>query len=131
MPGHPLAGGATGGPGRAAADLFDGATWLLTPTASTGDEHLQRVERFVESVGAHPTRLDPETHDRVLAATSHLPHAVANLLVQHVSGDAVGYAGAALREMTRVAGANPAIWVWVAFGTTVVPVSAMSPLIFS
>jgi prephenate dehydrogenase len=110
VPGHPLAGGATGGPARASADLFDGATWVLTPTASTGAGHVERLERFVESVGAHPARLDPETHDRVLALTSHLPHAVANLLVQQMSDDAVGYAGAALREMTRVAGANPAIW---------------------
>jgi prephenate dehydrogenase len=110
VPGHPLAGGATGGPARASADLFDGATWVLTPTPATGADHVDRVERFVESVGAHPARLDPETHDRVLALTSHLPHAVANLLVQQMSDDAVGYAGAALREMTRVAGANPAIW---------------------
>ncbi|MES1247303.1 MAG: prephenate dehydrogenase/arogenate dehydrogenase family protein [Actinomycetota bacterium] len=110
VPGHPLAGGATGGPGRASADLFDRATWILTPTPASGADHVRRVEQFVTSIGAHAARLDPETHDRVLALTSHLPHVVANLLVQHVTDEAVGFAGAALREMTRVAGANASVW---------------------
>ena len=113
VPGHPLAGGPSGGPARAAADLFDGAAWLLTPNDATGAAQLELVERFVASLGARPVRLDPETHDRVLAYTSHLPHVLANLLMRNVasSGDeALGYAGASLREMTRVAGANPDMW---------------------
>jgi prephenate dehydrogenase len=113
VPGHPLAGGATGGPARAVADLFDGATWFLTPVASTDAIRVELVERFVASLGARTIKLDAETHDRLLALTSHLPHALANLLMQSVAqaGDeALGYAGASLREMTRVAGANPAVW---------------------
>ena len=113
VPGHPLAGGASGGPTRATADLFDGATWVVSPTATSGAEHVQRVEELVRALGARPIRLDAETHDRLLALTSHLPHALANLLVQDVAAggdDALGFAAAALREMTRVAGANPAIW---------------------
>jgi prephenate dehydrogenase len=89
--------------------LFDGATWILAPTAATGAEHLGRIRAFAESLGAHVTELDAQTHDRMLALTSHLPHAIANLLVQSV-GDAGAYAGPAFREMTRVAGANAAIW---------------------
>ncbi len=113
VPGHPLAGGASGGPGRATADLFDGATWILSPTAASGDEHVRRVDELVRALGARPTRLDAERHDRLLALTSHLPHALANLLVQDVAAggdEALGFAAAALREMTRVAGANPGIW---------------------
>ena len=113
VPGHPLAGGSTGGPGRAAADLFDGATWFLTPTDTTDDAAIQLVERFVGSLGAHPVRLAADEHDRLLAFTSHLPHALANLLMRAVAGageNALGYAGASLREMTRVAGANAAVW---------------------
>jgi prephenate dehydrogenase len=110
VPGHPLAGGASGGPARATADLFDGATWIVSPTPASGDEHVARVEAFVSSVGARAVRLDAEAHDRVLALTSHLPHVVANLLVEHIGDEEAGYAGAALREMTRVAGANPGIW---------------------
>ncbi|HEY5058543.1 MAG TPA: prephenate dehydrogenase/arogenate dehydrogenase family protein [Gaiellaceae bacterium] len=116
VPGHPLAGGATGGPTRAAADLFDGATWFLTPLASTTPDHLAVVEGFVQLLGAHVVRLDAGEHDRLLALTSHLPHALANALMRQIARASVGHdeplahAGAALREMTRVAGANAAIW---------------------
>jgi prephenate dehydrogenase len=113
VPGHPLAGGSTGGPGRASADLFDGAVWVLTPLPATEPSRLEAVERFVASLGARPVRLEPEHHDRLLAFTSHLPHAVANVLMRVAAGagdDALGYAGASLREMTRVAGANPEVW---------------------
>jgi prephenate dehydrogenase len=109
VPGHPLAGGASGGPARAAADLFDAATWILSPTTTSGAEHVARVRAFVESIGASVTELDAATHDRILGLTSHLPHALANLLVLDV-GETADYAGPALREMTRVAGANPSIW---------------------
>jgi len=111
--GHPLAGGATGGPARASADLFDGAVWFLTPSANADPSRIETVERFVAALGARTVRLDAGDHDRLLAMTSHLPHALANLLMRAVAGsgeDALGYAGASLREMTRVAGANPAIW---------------------
>jgi prephenate dehydrogenase len=113
VPGHPVAGGASGGPARAAADLFDGATWFLTPLAASDPSRVELVERFVSALGAHPIRLDAAAHDRILALTSHLPHALANLLMQSAAAagdDALGYAGASLREMTRVAGANPAVW---------------------
>jgi prephenate dehydrogenase len=113
VPGHPLAGGHTGGPARAAADLVDASTWLLTPLAATDPERLALVERFVVSLGARVVRLDANDHDRLLALTSHLPHALANLLMRRVAAggdEALGYAGASLREMTRVAGANPGIW---------------------
>ena len=116
VPGHPVAGGATGGPGRAAADLFDGATWFLAPTDASSAESIGLVERFVGSLGARAVRTDAAAHDRLLALTSHLPHALANLLMLRVAVAAeedeapLAFAGASLREMTRLAGANAAIW---------------------
>jgi prephenate dehydrogenase len=117
VPGHPLAGGATGGPARASADLFDGATWFLTPVAATDPDRYRLVHGFVASLGAVPVAIDPQAHDRLVALTSHLPHALANLLVNqagagHIEGhDPLAAAGGSLRDMTRVAGANPRIWV--------------------
>jgi prephenate dehydrogenase len=116
VPGHPVAGGVTGGPGRAAADLFDAATWFLTPTGASSAEGVSLVERFVASLGAHAVRMDAAAHDRLLALTSHLPHALANLLMLRVAEAAadddspLAFAGASLREMTRLAGANAAVW---------------------
>ena len=116
VPGHPVAGGAAGGPARAAADLFDAATWFLTPTDTSAAESVALVERFVASLGARTVRTDAEAHDRLLALTSHLPHALANLLMLRVAEAAgeddapLAFAGASLREMTRLAGANAAVW---------------------
>jgi prephenate dehydrogenase len=116
VPGHPVAGGASGGPARAAADLFDAATWFLTPTEASSPESVELVERFVASVGARAVRTDAAAHDRLLALTSHLPHALANLLMLRVAEAAadddapLAFAGASLREMTRLAGANAAVW---------------------
>jgi prephenate dehydrogenase len=72
---------------------------------------------FVASLGAHPVAIDPAAHDRLVALTSHLPHALSNLLVNQAGTTRVGgheplaSAGGSLRDMTRVAGANPHIWV--------------------
>jgi prephenate dehydrogenase len=112
VPGHPVAGGATGGPARAAADLFDAATWFLAPNEASSTESVALVERFVASLGARAVRTDAESHDRMLALTSHLPHALANLLMLRVAEDeeSLAFAGASLREMTRLAGANAAVW---------------------
>jgi len=116
VPSHPVAGGTTGGPDRAAADLFDAATWFLTPTQASSVDSIALVERFVASLGARPVRTDAEAHDRLLALTSHLPHVLANLLMLRVAeaaaeGDEpLAFASASLREMTRLAGANAAVW---------------------
>jgi prephenate dehydrogenase len=116
VPGHPVAGGATGGPARAAGDLFDAATWFLTPTEASAPESVALVGRFVASLGARAVHTGAEEHDRLLALTSHLPHALANILMLRVADAAaaddapLAFAGASLREMTRLAGANAAVW---------------------
>ncbi len=112
VPGHPVAGGETSGPDRAAAELFDGATWFLTPRAVNDDDRIAALERFVTALGARPVRRDAAEHDRLLALTSHLPHALANALMRVAANQegALEAAGASFREMTRVAGANSAVW---------------------
>jgi len=112
VPGHPVAGGESSGPDRAAAELFDGATWFLTPGPGTEPARVDAVERFVSVLGARPVRRDAAEHDRLLALTSHLPHALANALMRLAAAEvgALESAGASFREMTRVAGANGAVW---------------------
>ena len=134
VPGHPVAGGATGGPGRAAADLFDAATWFLTPTEASSADSVALVERFVASLGARAVRTDAGAHDRLLALTSHLPHALANLLMLRVAEAAteddapLAFAGASLREMTRLAGANAAVWSDIFLGNADEIVTALDGL---
>jgi prephenate dehydrogenase len=115
--GHPLAGAETAGVEHAREDLFDGATWYLTPAeGSTKGVLYERLHRLLASLGAHPTAIDPDTHDRLMACVSHLPHVLANLLVGGAAGvlgdDAARLpaVGPSFRDATRVAGANSAIW---------------------
>ena len=115
--GHPLAGAETQGPAHARPELFEGATWFLTPGASTDSARYRSLHGFVASLGAVPVAVDPGAHDRLLALTSHLPHALANLLLNQVASNRIeghaplAAAGGSFRDMTRVAGANPRIWI--------------------
>ena len=115
--GHPLCGSEAHGPAHARADLFESATWFLTPTASTDPPRYRTLHAFVASLGAVPVAVDPDAHDRLLALTSHLPHALANLLLNQAgAGRIEGHepldaTAGSFRDMTRVAGANPRIWV--------------------
>jgi prephenate dehydrogenase len=115
--GHPICGAETRGPRRASAELFEGATWFLTPLPATGPERYRAAHSLVASLGARPVAIDPSAHDRLVAVTSHLPHALANVLLNQagtsrVDGhDPLSAAGGSLRDMTRIAGANPRIWV--------------------
>ena len=115
--GHPICGAETRGPGRASAELFEGATWFLTPLPATEPERYRAVHSLVASLGARPVAIDPSAHDRLVAVTSHLPHAIANVLLNQAGStrvdghDPLAAAGGSLRDMTRIAGANPRIWV--------------------
>jgi len=115
--GHPVAGSEAHGPAHARAELFDGATWFLTPAANTDADRYRALHGFVSGLGAIPVAVDPQAHDRLLALTSHLPHAIANLLLNQVGANRVegheplAAAGGGLRDMTRIGGANPRIWV--------------------
>jgi prephenate dehydrogenase len=114
--GHPLAGAETAGVAHARADLFDGATWYLTPTERTSGILYERLHRTIADLGAQPTAIDAAEHDRLMASVSHLPHVLANVLVAQAAEavsdeeERLPAAGPSFRDATRVAGANDAIW---------------------
>jgi len=114
--GHPLAGAESSGVEHARADLFEGATWYLTPTPTTSGVLYERLYRLLHSLDARPAAIDPEVHDAILATVSHLPHVLANVLVsQAVSalsseGERLPATGPSFRDATRVAGASNRIW---------------------
>jgi prephenate dehydrogenase len=115
--GHPLAGAETAGVEHAREDLFDGAVWYLTPAPSTSGVLYERLHRLLTAIGAQPTAIEAETHDRLLAVVSHLPHVLANVLVAQAASalgegadGRVPAVGPSFRDVTRIAGANSAIW---------------------
>jgi prephenate dehydrogenase len=115
--GHPIAGSETRGPDAANPGLFEGATWFLTPVAQTDPDRHRLVHGFVSDLGATPVAIDADAHDRLVAMTSHLPHVLANIVANQTGASRVegheplAHAGGSLRDMTRIAGANPRIWV--------------------
>jgi len=114
--GHPLAGAETAGVQHARAEMFEGATWYLTPTPETSGILYERLHRLLRSIGARPCAIDPDTHDRLLAGVSHLPHVLANVLVARAAGalreegERLPATGPSFRDATRVAGAPSGIW---------------------
>jgi prephenate dehydrogenase len=116
--GHPLAGAETAGVENAREDLFEGATWYLTPArGSTAGVLYERLHGLLRRIGAQPQAIDAERHDRLLACVSHLPHVLANLLAGQAesmigSGEhgRLPAVGPSFRDWARVAGANSAIW---------------------
>jgi prephenate dehydrogenase len=114
--GHPIAGAETAGVEHARPDLFQDAVWYLTPHEQSGGLLYERLHRFVVDVGARPVAVDAATHDRLVAVFSHLPHVLANVLASQAAarlsdhGEALRQVGPSFRDMTRVAGANTAMW---------------------
>jgi prephenate dehydrogenase len=114
--GHPLAGAEAAGVAHARAELFEDATWYLTPTERTSGVLYERLYRTISALGARPEAIAPDVHDRVMAAISHVPHVLANVLANQAArslGDdapRLPATGPSFRDATRVAGANPALW---------------------
>jgi prephenate dehydrogenase len=111
--GHPLAGREVSGPLGGRADLFDGRPWVLTPTAATGREALNRALELISLCGAVPVVMDAADHDYAVALISHTPHLVAALMaarLEHASEDAARIAGPGVRDVTRIAAGDPGLW---------------------
>ncbi len=114
VPCHPIAGSETGGAGAARADLFQGRSVIVTPVDETDPDTVSTVESFWRGIDAAVTTQDPLTHDRIVAATSHLPHLVAFALMEilDATGDktASAYIGDGFRDLSRIAASDPVVW---------------------
>jgi len=110
---HPMAGSEKSGWQVARADLFRGATVIVTPTDATEPRAIKGVTALWEALGARVAALDPETHDRTVAAISHLPHVAAWALVDAVGRfepGALAFAARGFRDTTRIAASDPPMW---------------------
>lgn len=114
--GHPMAGSERAGVEAARPDLFQEATWALTPTDRTDDKALQSVRRMAQALGARVLTLSAEEHDRCVAVTSHLPHVLAYAL-SAIAGEQAGtaphlydLAAGSFASGTRVAASPPELW---------------------
>ena len=114
--GHPMAGSEQEGVDGADATLFDGATWVLTPTDATDAGAYSRVLGVVSSLGADPVAMPAGRHDEVVAVVSHVPHLTAAALMTMAADAAAEHAlllrlaAGGFRDMTRIAAGHPGIW---------------------
>jgi len=114
--GHPMAGSEQEGVEGADAELFEGAVWVLTPTAATDDAAYAAVRTVVSSFGAEVVALSPAQHDALVAVVSHVPHLAAATLMRLADERAEEHAAllrlaaGGFRDMTRVAAGHPGIW---------------------
>jgi len=110
---HPMAGSEQSGYAVSRPDLFQGATVILTPTERTESHAVKRVGAFWEALGGRLVTMDPVTHDRATAAISHLPHLVADSLVDAVVRMDPRFfevAGRGFRDTTRIAASDARVW---------------------
>lgn len=107
---HPMAGGEQGGVDYARADLFVGATCIVTPTRRTPPTLVRRAERFWKMLGGVTIRMSPAAHDRAVAGISHLPHLLAALMVVQQKHDHLPLAGSGWLDTTRIASGSPTMW---------------------
>jgi len=120
VPGHPIAGAERSGVVASTSNLYTGKRVILTPGPDCDAGCLQAVTLFWSSLGAKVALMEPEHHDAVLAATSHLPHVLAYTLV-HLLGrkdeqeEIFQYAAGGFRDFTRIASSDPTMWLDICF----------------
>jgi len=110
---HPMAGSEKTGMAHAREDLFERAACLITPLDDADESAIARLIAFWEGLGMIVHGVSPERHDEIVAHVSHLPHFLASALCSYLStrdGDWQNFAGGGLRDSTRIASGDPALW---------------------
>src|SRR6185503_3328207 len=115
VPAHPIAGAEKSGAGAANAELFRDRRVIVTPLAENPDSAIKKVQDAWSACGARIARMDPEEHDAILGAVSHLPHVLAYALVHELASRENGaqlfaYAAGGFRDFTRIASSHPEMW---------------------
>jgi cyclohexadieny/prephenate dehydrogenase len=110
---HPMAGSEKTGWEHGSATLFEGHTCFVTPLPDTNPAATELVERFWTLLGGRVVRVAPAEHDQIVAHISHLPQILASSLCAFLADQDTSwrsYAGGGLRDTTRIAASNPALW---------------------
>ncbi len=114
--GHPMTGSEMAGVRGADRYLFENAVYILTPSAKTDRNAVEKVKKLVCALGANAIEMDPRAHDLMVAAVSHLPHLVAAALVNTVGEvqkdheKTLMLAAGGFRDTTRIASGQPLMW---------------------
>lgn len=116
--GHPMAGRERSGAVAARSDLFQGRTWVVCPTTSNA-ERADDVRWLAQTCGARVVEMGPQDHDHAVAAVSHVPQLAASVVasqLRELPENAVSLAGQGVRDVTRIAASDPALWTQILSG---------------
>ncbi len=107
---HPIAGSEKQGCEHACPDRFVDHVCVLSPDPGTSRRDVDRLRAFWESLGMIVVEMTAEAHDRALAQTSHVPHAVAAALAASLAPGNRRLTGGGYLDTTRIASGDPALW---------------------
>ena len=116
---HPMAGRERSGTAFAREDLFESRPWVIVPNEKTSPGAVLAMRSLALDVGSLPLQLDAETHDQSVALVSHVPQLVSSLLAAQLAKampQSLGLAGQGLRDTTRIASSDPALWAAIIAG---------------
>ncbi|MDP6047216.1 MAG: prephenate dehydrogenase/arogenate dehydrogenase family protein [Phycisphaerae bacterium] len=107
---HPMAGSEQKGVRFSRADLFVGASCIVTPTADTPSDAIDAIEAFWKTLGMRVVRRSPAAHDKAVARISHLPHVLAGLMMLLPGNNDLDVSASGFRDVTRLASGDPEMW---------------------
>ena len=114
---HPIAGTEESGPKAGFAELFENRWCIISPSAQSKKEDVNKIRKFWEKLGSKVKEMDFEEHDHILSLTSHMPHAIAfNIVRTAISSgdkfkhDVIQYSAGGLRDFTRITASDPIMW---------------------
>ena len=116
---HPMAGRERSGTAFAREDLFESRPWVIVPNQETDPGAVLAMRTLALDVGSLPLQLDAETHDQSVALVSHVPQLVSSLLAAQLAKalpESLGLSGQGLRDTTRIASSDPALWAAIIAG---------------
>jgi len=107
---HPLVGSEKRGPANANAQLYEGASCVMTPTDKTNRLAREKIKQFWSQLGCNVKLMTPPEHDQALAYISHLPHLAAFALMKSIPDSFLEHATQGLKDTTRIAASDPEVW---------------------
>lgn len=126
---HPLAGSEKQGFEHASPTLFEQKVCVITPQRDSPADQVRRTHRFWQALGMNTCELSPADHDRALACTSHLPHAVASALAMTLDESHRPFAASGFRDTTRIAAGDPELWMAIFLQNSVPLLSSLDQMI--
>ena len=117
VPGHPIAGTEESGPKSGFLNLFKNRWFIITPAKLTKKIQKIKIEKIWKKFGSKVTSMSAQSHDNIMAITSHIPHLIAYNIVgtasrleEKIKSEVIKFSASGFRDFTRIASSDPTMW---------------------